>query len=70
MSTDPAPVPDVGAQLAALLEESAFRWEAIDPAWQARVARANGLRAVEVDAGHSPFFTQPEELAELLHELA
>ena len=43
---------------------------AIDPAWQARVARANGLRAVEVDAGHSPFFTQPEELADLLHELA
>jgi 4-carboxymuconolactone decarboxylase len=34
MSIDPAPVSDVGAQLATLLANSPFRWEAIDPAWQ------------------------------------
>ena len=42
---------------------------AIDPDWQRRVARANRLRAVELDAGHSPFFTQPDELADLLDAL-
>jgi 4-carboxymuconolactone decarboxylase len=34
MSTEPAPAANVGEQLAALLASSAFKWEAIDPAWQ------------------------------------
>ena len=35
MSTKPAPAAKVAEQLANLLANSAFRWEAIDPAWQA-----------------------------------
>jgi hypothetical protein len=41
----------------------------IDPGWQLRAARAAGARIVELDTGHSPFFTQPDELAEVLHTL-
>lgn len=47
-----------------------MRDAAIAPAWQVRTAGAHGARVVELDAGHSPFFTQPGELAELLSELA
>jgi pimeloyl-ACP methyl ester carboxylesterase len=43
---------------------------AIDPAWQVATARAAGARLVEIDSGHSPFITQPEELADVLDELA
>jgi Alpha/beta hydrolase family len=43
---------------------------AIDPQWQLRVARENGVRTIELDSGHSPFITQPDELAALLHDLA
>jgi pimeloyl-ACP methyl ester carboxylesterase len=43
---------------------------AIEPEWQVRKARAAGARVVEIDSGHSPFFTQPDELAELLDGLA
>jgi pimeloyl-ACP methyl ester carboxylesterase len=39
---------------------------AIDPAWQVRTAHAYGLRVIELEAGHSPFFTQPAELADAL----
>jgi pimeloyl-ACP methyl ester carboxylesterase len=42
---------------------------AIDPAWQVRTARAHGLRVIELDSGHSPFFTQPAELADALSSL-
>ena len=38
--------------------------------WQVRTARAHGARVIELDAGHSPFLTQPEELAALLSSLA
>ncbi|HEY6962880.1 MAG TPA: alpha/beta fold hydrolase [Gaiellaceae bacterium] len=46
------------------------RDRAIDPDWQVATARRHGARVVELDAGHSPFFTQPDELADLLGELA
>lgn len=42
------------------------RDEAVDPVWQSRVGRAHFERVVELDAGHSPFFTQPRDLARLL----
>lgn len=43
---------------------------AVDPEWQRRAAAAHMLRAFELDAGHSPFFTHPVELADLLESLA
>ena len=42
---------------------------AIDFAWQVRTGHEHGLRVLELDAGHSPFLTQPAELAELLSSL-
>ncbi len=47
-----------------------MRDAALDPAWQLRTARAHGASVVQLDAGHSPFFTQPEELADVLVGLA
>ena len=47
-----------------------LRDAAIDPAWQLRTARAYGARVIELDSGHSPFFTQPGDLAELLDGVA
>jgi pimeloyl-ACP methyl ester carboxylesterase len=47
-----------------------MRDAAVDPEWQVRTAKANGARLIELDAGHSPFFTQPDELADLLDGLA
>jgi predicted alpha/beta hydrolase family esterase len=43
---------------------------AIDPGWQVATAQAYGARVIEVDAGHFAFFTQPEELADVLSSLA
>jgi predicted alpha/beta hydrolase family esterase len=43
---------------------------AVDGGWQARTAEEHGARLIELDAGHSPFFTQPDELAFLLDTLA
>jgi pimeloyl-ACP methyl ester carboxylesterase len=43
---------------------------AIDFAWQVRTANEHGLGVIELDAGHSPFLTQPAELASLLSTLA
>lgn len=43
---------------------------AVDPDWQLRTARAHGAHVLELDAGHSPFLTQPEELADVLNSLA
>jgi pimeloyl-ACP methyl ester carboxylesterase len=43
---------------------------AIDPGWQRRTAHANAAHLIELDAGHSPFFTQPDELAGVLSALA
>jgi hypothetical protein len=46
------------------------RDRAIRPAWQADTARAAlGVEPMELDAGHSPFITQPCELADLLESL-
>ncbi len=47
-----------------------LRDAAIDPGWQIRTARSHGARVIELDAGHSPFFTQPDELADILSSLA
>lgn len=47
-----------------------LRDAAIDPDWQVRTAEAHGARVFELDTGHSPFFTHPAELAELLGSLA
>jgi len=47
-----------------------MRDTAISPEWQVRRGREHGARVVELDAGHSPFFTQPDELADLLDALA
>ena len=43
---------------------------AIEPEWQVRKAREAGARIVELDAGHSPFFTQPAELVDVLDGVA
>jgi hypothetical protein len=47
-----------------------MRDAAIEPGWQVQKAREAGARVVELESGHSPFFTQPDELAELLDALA
>jgi predicted alpha/beta hydrolase family esterase len=47
-----------------------LRDAAIKPAWQVATAHSYGARLLELDAGHSPFFTQPAELADLLGALA
>jgi pimeloyl-ACP methyl ester carboxylesterase len=43
---------------------------AIDFTWQMETANEIGLEVLELDAGHSPFLTQPVELASLLSSLA
>jgi pimeloyl-ACP methyl ester carboxylesterase len=43
---------------------------AIDPDWQVTTARAHGAQLITLDAGHSPFLTQPEELSDVLSGLA
>lgn len=43
---------------------------AVDPSWQVRTGHALGLRVIELDAGHSPFLTQPGELADVLSSIA
>jgi pimeloyl-ACP methyl ester carboxylesterase len=47
-----------------------MRDAAIDPVWQVATARAHGARLIELDAGHFPFFTQPDALADVLSSLA
>lgn len=42
----------------------------VDPDWQIHTARTYGARLIELDSGHSPFFTQPAELATILSSLA
>lgn len=43
---------------------------AIDSGWQIRTARAHGAQVIELAAGHSPFLTQPHQLADVLNSLA
>jgi pimeloyl-ACP methyl ester carboxylesterase len=47
-----------------------LRDAAVDPDWQIRTARVHGARVIELDSGHSPFITQPDELADVLDSLA
>jgi pimeloyl-ACP methyl ester carboxylesterase len=42
---------------------------AIDPGWQVRMSETHGTRLVRIAAGHSPFLTQPDELAGVLSSL-
>jgi pimeloyl-ACP methyl ester carboxylesterase len=46
-----------------------LRDAAVDPDWQLRIARAHGARVIGLDSGHSPFLTQPDELAHVLASL-
>jgi pimeloyl-ACP methyl ester carboxylesterase len=46
-----------------------LRDAAIDPGWQIHTARNHGARVIELDSGHSPFLTQPNELAEILSSI-
>ncbi len=47
-----------------------MRDAAIDPAWQVATGKRHGAHVIELDAGHSPFITQPYELAGVLDALA
>jgi pimeloyl-ACP methyl ester carboxylesterase len=42
---------------------------AVDPGWQIRAGHDHGARVIELDSGHSPFFTQPDDLAAILSSL-
>jgi len=42
----------------------------IEPEWQFRAGAAYAGRVVTLEAGHSPFFTHPVELADLLESVA
>jgi hypothetical protein len=46
-----------------------LRDAAVNPDWQIRTARTHGARVIELDSGHSPFLTQPDELADMLSSL-
>jgi hypothetical protein len=63
---EPVPAPfGPGDVVIATLRDAAVKAE-----WQIATARAHGARVIELDSGHSPFFTQPVEVAELLSSLA
>ena len=63
---EPAPAPfGKGDVVIATLRDAA-----VDPGRQIRTARTHGARVIELDSGHSPFFTQPDELADMLSSLA
>ena len=47
-----------------------MRDAAIDGRWQTRTGGAHGAHVIQLDSGHSPFFTQPAELADVLASLA
>jgi pimeloyl-ACP methyl ester carboxylesterase len=42
----------------------------VDPGWQIRTGKEHGAYVIDLDAGHSPFFTRPDELADVLSSLA
>ena len=63
---EPIPAPfGAGDIVIATLKDAA-----IDPDWQIHTARTRRARVIELDSGHSPFFTQPDELADMLSSLA
>jgi len=63
---EPAPAPfGKGDVVIATLRDAA-----VDPGWQIRTARTYDARVIELDSGHSPFFTQPDELADIVSSLA
>lgn len=62
---EPIPAPfGVGDVVIATLQDAA-----VEPDWQIRTARIHGARVIELDSGHSPFLTQPAELASILSSL-
>ncbi len=66
---EPSPLesmPDVPADVIVCRDD-----HAISPGWVRSVAQARlGTNAREIDGGHSPFLTRPEELATMLHAIA
>ena len=63
---EPIPAPfGPGDVVIATLRDAAVKAE-----WQIDTAHAHGARVIELDSGHSPFLTQPAELAEMLSSLA
>jgi predicted alpha/beta hydrolase family esterase len=42
----------------------------VKPEWQVHTAHSHGADVIELESGHSPFLTQPKELADLLSSLA
>ena len=62
---EPVPAPfGPGDVVIATLRDAAVKGE-----WQIQTARTYGARVIELDSGHSPFFTQPAELADILSSL-
>jgi predicted alpha/beta hydrolase family esterase len=64
LEPEPAPFGNGDVVIASL------RDAAVDPDWQIRTAHTHGARVIELNSGHSPFFTQPGELADILDSLA
>lgn len=66
--TEPCPIeiwPDVPATSIVMRDD-----RAVGPAWSRRTAAAIGAELVELEGSHSPFFSRPGELAEVLIGLA
>jgi hypothetical protein len=62
---EPIPAPfGAGDVVIATLQDAA-----VEPDWQIRTAHIHGARVIELDSGHSPFLTQPTELASILSSL-
>jgi pimeloyl-ACP methyl ester carboxylesterase len=66
-----ARIPDEPAEFGAGdVVVATLRDAAIDAEWQIATAERYGARVIELDSGHSPFLTQPDELANVLDTLA
>jgi pimeloyl-ACP methyl ester carboxylesterase len=47
-----------------------MRDAAVNLDWQIQTTGTHGARLIELDSGHSPFLTQPDELAGILDSVA
>jgi len=65
-----APFDPVVAPLEGDVVVATMRDAAIDGEWQSRTGAAQGASVIELDVGHFPFLTDPEQLAEILGSLA
>jgi pimeloyl-ACP methyl ester carboxylesterase len=68
-ATEPCPLaawPDIPSTYVLMRDD-----RAVNPAWSRRVAAGRlGAELVELDGGHSPFYRNPGDLAEVLHRAA